>query len=382
MKRWLKIVLPLGVILALYAAGAWYDHYCNTNPKDGARDVIDLSPDTHTAGYGGELPPDRYGIWPTTEFVTGTPESQGIRGRQLDFRLTLSPWKKTLDSFAVLRRGVLVYEYYSGDMTPDTPHYQASITKAFVSVLTGIAIKEGHIEGPDQKVLDFFPEVQIDDERKRGMTIEHLLTMTCGLEDTWYEDDDLAAWWNACASPGEALDSGLAVLAQPMEADPGEVYRYSSACYQLLGGVIARATGQNLFDYARETLFVPLGITTAQWECAADGSPFAAGGLVLSTRDMLRFGYLLLNEGRWEDREIVPADWVVQSRAKNNKPNGVGRMIWNDRWNPGLDCYECRGAHDQFICVYPSLDMVAVHTASDYRNWRPPVTLVRLWAKK
>ena len=370
-----KVLLPLAVVLVLFAGLFAYDYYCNTShPKDGSRGVIDHSPDTRSAGHGGELPPDKYGVWPTDEFTPGTPESQGIRAGLLDWHMRLA--EKETDSFAVLRRGVLVYEHYNGDMDADTPHYLASCTKGVLSVLAGIAVKDGYIEGPDQKVLDFYPGFQPapGEEAKRDMTVQHLLTMTCGLEDTRYEDgDDPAAWWNA-------QDSGLAALAQPLEAPPGEVYRYSGACYQLLAGVIARATGKSVQDYAQEALFAPLGITTAEWDCAADGSPFAAGGLALSSRDMLRFGYLLLNEGRWEDREILSADWIAQSRAKNKKPNGVGRMFWNDRWNPGLDCYELRGAQGQFICVYPTLDMVVVRMGHGEHDYRIPLSFVKTWA--
>ena len=372
MKRKLKIILPLCIVFALLASAVSYDIYCNTShPKDGSRGVIDQSPDTRTAGYDGALPPDKYGVWPTGEF---TLDSAGVRKGYLDWLLRQS--SKETDSFAVLRRGVLAYERYNGEMTPDTPHFLASCTKGVISVLTGIAVKEGYIEGPDQKVIDFYPEAQIDDERKRDMTVEHLLTMTCGLAKGQQDKDDPAAWWN------DEHDSGLAALRLPLAARPGEVFLYHGACYQVLTGVLARATGRSVQDYAQQVLFGPLGVTTAQWECAADGSPFAAGGLSLSTRDMLRFGYLLLNEGRWEDREIVSADWIVQSRAKNNKPNGVGRMFWNDRWNPGLDCYEMRGAQGQFICVYPTLDMVVARTGHGEHDYRIPLSFVRAWARK
>ncbi|MDR2686911.1 MAG: beta-lactamase family protein [Oscillospiraceae bacterium] len=220
---------------------------------------------------------------------------------------------------------------------------------------------------------DFFPEAQINDERKRDMTVEHLLTMTCGLSDSYEaNDEDMAALRG---------DTGLAILERlPMEAAPGEAYRYSGICYQLLVGLIARATGRNVFDYAQEKLFGPLGMTSAQWERADDGQPWGSGGLSLSTHDMLRFGYLLLGEGRWEDREIIPADWIAQSRAKGKGPNGVGYMIWNDRWNPGLDCFELRGADGQFVMVFPALDMVVARTGHADRDYRGMLWFVRLWA--
>ena len=366
MKLWLKILIPVAATVLLAAAVILYGFYVEaiSFPKDGARDVIDLSPDTRTAGYNGELPPDRYGIWPTTEFVT-TPESQGIRAGQLDFRMKLCA--KTTDSFAVLRRGVLVYERYFGDMTADTPHYLASDTKGVVAMITGIAVKEGYIKSAQQKVIDFFPEARIapGEEAKRDMTVEHLLTMTCGLsEDLEVNGDERAALRAALEE-----DTGLAIFERaPLEVAPGEVYRYSGTCYQLLVGLIARATGQNVFDYAQEKLFGPLGITSAAWERAYDGQPYGAGDLSLSTHDMLRFGYLLLNEGRWEGREILPADWIAQARAKNDKPNGVGFMIWNDRWNPGLECFELRGADGQFIMMFPSLDMVVARTGHADRD--------------
>ena len=378
MKRGLKILIPVAAIVLLAASAAFYAFYVEAinYPKDGDRGFIDLSSDTRTAGYNGALPPDRYGIWPTTEFVTGSPESQGIRAGQLDLRLKLCA--KTTDSFAVLRRGVLVYERYFGGVTADTPHYLASDTKGVVAMITGIAVKEGYIQSAQQKVLEFFPEARIasGEVAKRDMTVEHLLTMTCGLEDSWYEDEnDPAAWWNA-------QDIGLANFERPLAAAPGEEYRYSGACYTLLVSLVQRATGRNFFDYAQEKLFGPLGMTSAEWEREPDGTPWGGSGLSLSTHDMLRFGYLLLNEGRWEDKEIIPADWIARARAKGKGPNDVGYMIWNDRWNPGLECFELRGADGQFIMMFPALDMVVARTGHADRDYRGMLWFVRLWAKK
>ena len=112
MKRRTKAVLPLAAALSVLAlpvlAAVAYEVYGGlTYPTNGRAGVIDHSPDHRTAGCGAQLPPDKYGIWPTEEFTLGTPESQGLRAGQLDLRLKIA--EKNTDSFAVLRRGVLAY---------------------------------------------------------------------------------------------------------------------------------------------------------------------------------------------------------------------------------------------------------------------------------
>ena len=333
-------------------------------------------PETRYASY--TLAPDQYGIWPTDEFETATPESQHIDAERLDKQLEKAnkkSGKTATDSLLVYRSGKLVYEKYFNGFDENTPHYLASVTKSILSTLVGIAIHEGKIKGTDQTVADFFSDAVFDDARKKDITIEHLLTMTSGIGDTELEDDDPAAWWNAA-------DSGKAAFEQtPLDNPPGKKFYYSGAAPHILACALRRAVGVDLMDYANEKLFGPLGITSAAWEAAADGNYFGGGGISMTPRDMVRMGYLYLNEGRWEDKQIIPVDWALQVAPKATVPYAYGRMFWNSRCQPLSGWYEMNGANGQIIEICPSKDMVIVRTGNDVCDYNYLLGGIKHWAK-
>ncbi|MCL2508196.1 MAG: beta-lactamase family protein [Oscillospiraceae bacterium] len=316
-------------------------------------------PETRT--YEGEAP-DKYGIWPTEEFETGP--------RPLWFSPTLAkiilPFQRPVngnvfsDSVLLLHEGKLVYEYYADGWDKDTPHPMFSVTKSLLSTLVGIAIGEGKIEGVNQKVIDFFPDAEIapGQESKRNMTIEHLLTHTSGLPG---DGDKVASeypWW-------DAPDSGIAAFEIPQLAEPGKVHSYSSGPgSQTLACLISRAVDQNLLEYAQEKLFGPLGMTSVRWDAAKDGNTYGGFGLFLTPRDMLRYGYLYLNYGRWEDKQIVPADFVAITPPRSKAAQAYGYLFWNASLTPFDSSYEASGSFGQIICIMPERDAVLVRTGS------------------
>ena len=314
-------------------------------------------PETRT--YVGDVP-DKYGVWPTKDFETGgvlplTPAFLEVR--YLLKNLTSS----TTDSLLILHKGKLVYERYAEGWDKDTPHFMASVTKSVLSALVGIAIGEGKIKGVDQKVIDFYPDAVIaaGQESKRDMTIEHLLTMTSGLPgDNDNVDWD---WWGA-------KDSGKAAFETPQMTAPGKRYAYSSgpSC-QTLACLVSRAVGKNLFQYAKEKLFKPLGMASVQWDAAEDGRNFGGFGISMTPRDMARFGYLYLNNGRWENKQVIPAEWVAVTPPKSKASKAYGYLFWNFPLLPFDSSYEANGAFGQYIDILPEYDMVIVRTAS--QNW-------------
>jgi CubicO group peptidase (beta-lactamase class C family) len=125
--------------------------------------------------------------WPTKEWLTSSPEEQGMNSTKLKEMIEyIDEQGYTIDSILVIRNGYLVFEEYRSFYTKTTSHETRSATKSFTSAIIGIAIKEGYIENINQKVIDFFPEQNIQnlDSRKKSITIEHLLTMSTGLDWT------------------------------------------------------------------------------------------------------------------------------------------------------------------------------------------------------
>ena len=307
-------------------------------------------------------------IWPTEDFVTGT-APRWLCAPVLEAAFVykgITNGNVFNDSVLVLYKGELVYERYACGWDADTPHGMYSVTKSVLSALVGIAIGEGAIGGVTQKVTDFFDDAVIapGQESKLDMTIEHLLTQTSGLPG----DDDAIAndypWWEANASSGEAFDSGKAAFEVPQTAAPGERFAYSSGPgMQTLACLISRAVDRNLFDYAKEKLFGPLGMTSVLWDAAADGNNYGGFGIFMTPRDMLRLGYLYLHNGEWDGVQIIPADYVAATPPPSIAGEDYGYLFWGTTFVQG-DSYQASGSFGNFICVLPEYDAVLVRTGS------------------
>jgi CubicO group peptidase (beta-lactamase class C family) len=308
--------------------------------------------------------------WPTDEWSNTTPEEQGMNQYLLnDMMEYIDNIGLLIDSILIVRNGYLVFEEYPRFYNSETRHNIHSCTKSFTSALVGIAIEEGYIEGVDSKLVDLLPNRTIAnlDERKQAITLEHLLTMTAGLEwDEWTEPYNSPL--NSHYKMWFASDNVQYVLDLPMQYDPGERWVYCSGATNLIGAIITEATGTSLFDYAVEKLFTPLGISPADvfWPTDNQGLYWASGGVEMLPRDMAKFGYLYLNNGTWDDEQIVPKEWVQQSAA-TLRPfdilTGYSYQWWTYT-NDIANSYTARGYQGQFIFVVPSLDMVVVFTSS------------------
>ncbi|MCD4685686.1 MAG: beta-lactamase family protein [Anaerolineae bacterium] len=303
--------------------------------------------------------------WPTGEWRTSAPAAQGMDAALLEQMLAhIDADALPVDSVIVVRHGYIVLEEYPNPFYgPGSKHNLYSTTKSVTSALIGVALEQGFIDSTAQRVVDFFPDREIAhlDARKQAMTLEHLLTMSAGFE--WEGPDDYNHSW------GDALRSDNPiqfVLDQPMAYDPGDVWVYNGGCSHLLSAILTATTGQSTLDFARETLFGPLGITNVRWPRDPQNIYFGGQDIWLTPPDMARFGYLFLNDGVWDGQQIVSADWVARSSATaftlDDGGLGYGYQWWT---YPELGVYGAWGAFEQRIFVIPDLDMVVVFTAEN-----------------
>ncbi|MFW9993352.1 MAG: serine hydrolase domain-containing protein [Candidatus Odinarchaeota archaeon] len=306
--------------------------------------------------------------FPTVTWSISTPEEQGMDSKKLNQMIELIDEQDIdIDSVLVIRNGYIVFEEYPGILDQDDKHSLHSVTKSFTSALVGIAIDKGFIDSVDQKVVDFFPERTIKnlDSWKQKLTLENLLTMTTGLTwDEWtypYSDsrNDLIKMLNSYDPVQHFLDL-------PMIYEPGTEWVYSTGASHLLSAIIQQMTGYNTFDFAREFLLEPLGITDVQWDKDRRGVYYGGHSLSLKPRDMAKFGYLYLNNGTWDGEQIVSPEWVVESSETRENPyndefTGYGYQWWT---NPHLGVYFAAGRFAQKIYIAPALDLVAIFTAS------------------
>ena len=298
------------------------------------------------------------------EWTTVEPEVVGLDGGRLEtMREVIEGLDLPVDSIVILRHGKLVFEHHADPLRkgPNKIHNLYSTTKSVTSLLIGIAIDKGYIESVDQRVIDFFPDRDIAnvDDRKRRMTIEHLLTMTSGLE--WEGPDDMYHSW------GEAIMSGDPVqytLDQPMAHEPGEAWYYNGGGSHLLSAILTEATGTTTYRFAREHLFGPLGITRVRWPRDPNGIYYGGQDIWLTPYGMAKLGQLFLNGGIWKGERIVSSEWVADS-TRTLAPSwwgGYGYQWWTF---PEAGIYFAAGAFEQRIYASPDLDMIVVVTSSN-----------------
>jgi CubicO group peptidase (beta-lactamase class C family) len=221
----------------------------------------------------------------------------------------------------------------------------------------------------DAPILKYFSEYKIAnlDERKKRITLRHLLTMTAGLE--WNEDVAYNDPKNSADIMESKHDWVKYVIDQPMAAEPGKVWVYSSGVTQLLSHIFKKVTGQNVDEYAAEYLFKPLGMRY-HWKHSPTGLPDTEGGLYLSSADLAKIGFLFLSNGRWDGRQIVPWSWVTESvtPAMTARDEGqewkYGFQWWLQPYGKSPERYAwgARGFGGQELRVVPESQLITVFT--------------------
>lgn len=302
--------------------------------------------------------------WPGETWSTATPESEGIDSEKLaNALIDIRKTGMNIHSLLVIRHGrkVLDARFYPYD--GKVPHELASVTKSVMTTLIAIAADQGKLD-LDQPMLSFFPDRKIAnrDARKERVTVRHLTGMTSGLHCTPdYDEETLRDMVN---SP----DWIQFVLDRPMAAEPGERFVYCSPGMHLLSAILQKATGMKTLDFARASLFEPLGITEVIWPSDPQGITHGWGDIRLFPEDAARIGYLWFRDGKWKDREIVSADWVRHSaslQAKTGEDDDYGYGWWIMTGDE-IPQYSAIGRGGLRIGVLPTLDMVYVTTGGGF----------------
>jgi CubicO group peptidase (beta-lactamase class C family) len=268
----------------------------------------------------------------------------------------------------VVRHGTIIYEEYFGDFTADSRDNVRSVTKSVTSALVGIALANGDLPSLDVTFADYFPEYFADGANadKRDITLRNLLMMRSSLK--WGE-----ANWQVIPLWESDLDQMQRIINLPLENTPGEAWNYSTADTHLIGGILTRATGMSLLDYANAHLFEPIGITGAEWDTDSEGYNVGGATLSLTPREMATFGYLYLNNGAWDGEQIVPADWVELTTTAQDETIDYGYLWWRGEreFFGGYPAFAALGYGGDMIFVYPELDLVIVTKTNYFVNATP-----------
>ncbi len=285
------------------------------------------------------------------------PEDQGVASADvLAFVEAADQQIDTMNSFMLLRHGFVLAEGWWAPYGPEHPHILYSLTKSFTSTAVGIAAAEGKLSIHD-RVLQYFPEDAPDDpsENLQQMRISDLLRMATGHDS----EPDLRA------SDATWVQT---FLAHPVPHRPGTHFLYNTPATHMLSEIVQNATGASTRDYLQDRLFDPLGIEPASWLTSPQGTTSGGFGLSLRTEDIARFGQLYLQQGQWNGRQLVAADWVRAATrlqvANGSNPasdwnQGYGYQFWRSRH----DSYRGDGAFGQYAIVIPDQDVVIAITS-------------------
>lgn len=277
----------------------------------------------------------------------------------------------TIYSLLVVKNGKLIAEKYFNDGALDNKTLMQSASKSYISTLIGLALEQDCLQSVDQKMLEFFPDYagEITDPRKEEITIRHLLQMRSGYPWEETHPDLMEAMWIG--------DNPPLVVGFPLTADPDTIFQYSNLSNAWLAAILSRACDTNLKDFSEEYLLEPMGVEMGElWPNEYDDYHAL---FHFRTRDAAKFGLLYLNEGEFNGKQIVPAEWVHDSlKTYSEKVNtsgvdsgkigryfrevGYGYQWWSAR--AGEHHFNYAAGHGgQLIVLLEDLDMVLVTTA-------------------
>ena len=320
-----------------------------------------------------QLPRDGATYWPNAEWRRAEPAQVGLdadRLTNLVDRLQ-SNAIPGIHSLAVVRHGYVAVEEYFNGSSASVVHTMQSVSKSVTSLISGVAIDEGKLS-TSTRIFDVIPAYDTlirGDERKRGITVGHLLQMRAGIN--FYESP-------YPGSPLERLNTSSSdwvvhALGEPMNAAPGETWQYNSGGVIALAKTVQVAAGVPFHLYARQKLFNPLGITTQYWFVSPyDNLPHTGGGLNLRTMDLARIGYLVLRNGNWNGTQVVSESWLRESTRAHTSgswPLGGYSTSYGYLWwlmpvgNETM--IVASGNMNQWLFVLPGKDLVIAVTGAN-----------------
>jgi CubicO group peptidase (beta-lactamase class C family) len=257
----------------------------------------------------------------------------------------------------------------------NTLHDTRSISKSIVSACIGIAIKKGLIKDENEPIKNYFSCPQ--NSKKGNITIKDLLTMSSGLY--WKEIGNYNGL-NDETKMDLSFNPVSFVLNKDLVSQPSLIWNYSGGNTQILAEIIQKVSGQNIFEFATENLFNPLGFSKEEWiNLTMKKTPAAASGLRLTSRDLLKFGIIYKDNGIFNNIQIIDSIWVNKSISNHiQRPNltnlnlengGYGYQFWTYEFNVKnkiVKIAEAKGNGGQSIFICKELDLIVVMTAGNY----------------
>ena len=379
-KLWnrVKIMLLLVLVIALTLV-AWnhraiihiyhaYNLFATDKLADNFRNLDQRFP-SRLVVAGGQVSPFDYAWQELPELYTHLGETRDLGQFIADTHTT---------GLIVTNGTTVLYEEYFDGNTERSRAILWSVSKSVTSALVGIAVHEGHIRDILEPVTAYVPS--LIGTGYDGVAIKHVLQMSSGIRFTEIYADrssDFGRIAPRSIGLGGPIEDVLVTLTN--EQPPGTFNKYASADAQVLGMVLREAVGMDLAEYTETRLWSPAGMESdAYWLTDSSGMESAFGGLNATLRDMARFGGIYLQEGYWNQQQIIPEEWVLASHTPDADHLLPGRNPQSDSvlgygyqwWVPEGDYndYLALGIHGQAIYVNPHCGIVIAKTSA-YKDY-------------
>lgn len=299
------------------------------------------------------------GVFPlfaSSELPRSTPEAQGIPSEAIlrIIAATENDPENDLHGLVIVRHGYIVTEGYWAPYSADQKHELFSLSKSFTSTAIGFAVDEGKLD-IDTPVINFFPEdVPAEpSEYLKALHLRQLLTMDTGHET---EPDIFHSQSDKGSMPQMFFN-------QPITLKPGTHFLYNTAGTYMLSATLQKTTGKRVLDYLTPRLFEPLDIEGAKWDQSREGVDLGGFGLQIKTMDIAKFGQLLLQKGKWMNKQIIPEKWLDQATSRQVSNGSWPMSDWDKGygfqfWMNTVGGFRGDGAFGQLCIVLPEYDLV------------------------
>ena len=296
-------------------------------------------------------------------FDRAEPEEEGIASEYLEqFFKELQQMPKTrVHSFMILRNGRVIAEGSFAPYRQEVWHISHSMCKSIVALAIGMAVEEGKLKLSD-RVSELLKDwkKQLSVPPKKNITVRDLLIMSSGMianETAAVTGND---WTRSCLESSQRFE-------------PGTKFHYNSMNTYLLTVILQTVTGKSLIDYLQPRLFSPLGIERVLWEKSPEGVEKGGWGMYLAVEDMAKLGQLCLQNGEWNGKQLVPAEWIKEpgsfhiDSSAGNGCYGYGYQLWVGKCTGS---YLFNGMLGQIVYIIPKLSMVLVFTGGSENLYR------------
>lgn len=288
---------------------------------------------------------------------TSSPEEQGMNSLTFANAIKHAKLDRTnIHSLLIIKNNHVVLDASFYPFKNIYVHDLASVTKSVTSLLIGIAIDKKFIKSENEPIITYFPEYKIKNDTLQTVIIKDLLNMSSGFKCSWNDGE------KELNEMRVSKDWVKFMLALPFANNPDAQFSYCSGNFYLLAEILQRTTKMSCHEFAEKYFFKPLGFGKSYWVTNYKGVNIGWGDLHISTYDFAKIGYLVLNDGMWNGKQIISKQWIdkILPLHKINNTESYGYGWWLDSDNP--DEIQAVGRGGQRLFIFKNRNMVVATT--------------------